>query len=165
MVISTGLKILYSFLHRKFVNHINLLYFLLLPCPSINSLSSVWPVFHSCPSLFRCLFIVQWDFCLGIVPVHALCLSQYNPLHCISFPFPLSCLVEQFSVCFFVSCSHTDVRYLIIICYLPFLCFLLPWSPLPVPVLDTCFVYLCVYDTHPKPDRDTHKRVIGQCLE
>jgi hypothetical protein len=54
----------------------------------------LWLIFHSRPSLFKCLFIFQWDFCLGIIPVHALCLSQCNPLHCTSSPFPpiLCCL-------------------------------------------------------------------------
>jgi hypothetical protein len=31
MVVSTSLKILYSFLYREYINHIHLLYFLLLP--------------------------------------------------------------------------------------------------------------------------------------
>jgi hypothetical protein len=30
---------------------------------------------HSCPLFFRCFF-VQWDFCLGMIPVHVLCQSQ-----------------------------------------------------------------------------------------
>jgi hypothetical protein len=38
MVISTGLKILYAFLYREYINHIHLLNFLLLP-----SLSYMWP--------------------------------------------------------------------------------------------------------------------------
>jgi hypothetical protein len=38
MVVSTGLKILCSFLYRKYVNHVHLCNFLLLP-----SLSCVWP--------------------------------------------------------------------------------------------------------------------------
>jgi hypothetical protein len=82
MVISSKLNILYSFLYRKYINHIHLIFLLLtLPHPKILPLS--WPVFHSCPSLLRCLFIVQWDFCLGIIPVYVLCLSQSNhpPLH------------------------------------------------------------------------------------
>jgi hypothetical protein len=37
---------LYSFLYREYVNHIQLLSFLLLPCLSIHDLSLVWPVFH-----------------------------------------------------------------------------------------------------------------------
>jgi hypothetical protein len=37
------------------------------------------PVLHSCPSLFRCLFAVQWGFYLGILPINILCLSQFNP--------------------------------------------------------------------------------------
>jgi hypothetical protein len=38
MVISTGLKILYSFLYRKYINYIHLLNFILLP-----SFSCMWP--------------------------------------------------------------------------------------------------------------------------
>jgi hypothetical protein len=33
--VSTGLKILYSFLYRKYINHIHLPNFLLLPSPSL----------------------------------------------------------------------------------------------------------------------------------
>jgi hypothetical protein len=40
MVISTGLKILYSYLYGKYINYIHLLNFLLLP-----SLSHMWPPF------------------------------------------------------------------------------------------------------------------------
>jgi hypothetical protein len=78
MVISIGLNILYSFLYRKYINHIHLL----LPSLSIGALLLAWPVFHSCLSLLRCLFVVQWDFCLGVIPAHGLYLSQCNPLHC-----------------------------------------------------------------------------------
>jgi hypothetical protein len=82
-VISAGLKLLCSFLYRKHINHMHLLYFLLLP--SRNTLPLAWPV------LFWCLSVVQWDFCLGITPVHALWLSQFNPPppHCISLQVPL----------------------------------------------------------------------------
>jgi hypothetical protein len=34
MVVSTGLKILYSFLYREYIKHIHLLNFRLLPSPS-----------------------------------------------------------------------------------------------------------------------------------
>jgi hypothetical protein len=40
MVVSTGLKILVSFLYREYINHIHLLNFLLFPYPS-----HVWPTF------------------------------------------------------------------------------------------------------------------------
>jgi hypothetical protein len=40
MVTSTGLQILYPFLYRKYINHIHLLNFLLLP-----SASHMWPAF------------------------------------------------------------------------------------------------------------------------
>jgi hypothetical protein len=38
MVVSTGLKIWYSFLYSKYINHIHLLSFFLLPSPS-----HMWP--------------------------------------------------------------------------------------------------------------------------
>jgi hypothetical protein len=48
MVISTGLKILYSFLYREYINHIHLLNFFLLASLSlIFALPLVWLVFHN----------------------------------------------------------------------------------------------------------------------
>jgi hypothetical protein len=44
--------------------------------------------------LFRCLFIVQWDFCLAIVLVQALYLRQCNPspwYFLALFPHPVLC--------------------------------------------------------------------------
>jgi hypothetical protein len=47
MVISTRLKIPYSSLYRKYISHIHLLKFLVLPCLSpICDLPLVWPIFH-----------------------------------------------------------------------------------------------------------------------
>jgi hypothetical protein len=70
------------------------------PRPSISALPFVWPVFHSCPLLFRWLFVGQWDFWLCIISVHALCLSQCNPLNiCTSSPFPLICVVFSMFPC------------------------------------------------------------------
>jgi hypothetical protein len=63
MVSSPGFNVPYSFFYRKQINHIHLFY----PPSPTSSLSLAWPVWHFCPSLFRCLFIVQWDFCLGIL--------------------------------------------------------------------------------------------------
>jgi hypothetical protein len=42
-MVSTGLKILYSFWYRQYINHIHLLSFLLLP-----SLSRLWPLLMIC---------------------------------------------------------------------------------------------------------------------
>jgi hypothetical protein len=105
----------------------------------------VWPVFHSCPSLFRNLFIVERDFHLSIIPVYVLCLSQCNPHRCTSSFFsPILCCSSVFSV-FLVSCFYTDVMYFIIHCR-SFLLFLLPCSPLPVPLFGYMFcIYLYVY--------------------
>jgi hypothetical protein len=54
-------------------------FFIYCPLPN-NTLPLVWPVLCSCPSLFRCLLVVQWNFCLGILSLDTLCLSQDNPL-------------------------------------------------------------------------------------
>jgi hypothetical protein len=101
-------------------------FFIYFP-PLIDTLYIACLVLHSCPSLFRFLFIVQWDFCLGILPVHALCLSQYNspPLYFLTI-FPLSCVVQWFPVWFVVSCSYMDVIRFIIVHYLSSLLFFLP---------------------------------------
>jgi hypothetical protein len=96
MVISTGLKVLYSFSYRKYFNHVHL-HFLLSPSPPINVLPLTESVFHSCPSLFGCMFIIQWNFCFGIIPVHALCSSHCNLLHCTSSHFsPYPVLLNSF---------------------------------------------------------------------
>jgi hypothetical protein len=46
MVVSKGLKILYSFLFRKYINHIHLLNFHYSPS-SISDFPLTWPVFHN----------------------------------------------------------------------------------------------------------------------
>jgi hypothetical protein len=61
MVISTGLKNLYSFLHRKYISHIHFLNFLLSPCP-IGDLSLVF-------------FIILLVFELGLDCTYGTCLS------------------------------------------------------------------------------------------
>jgi hypothetical protein len=47
MVILTSLKILCSFLYRKYINHIHLFNFFLLPSLSPSDLPLLWPVFHN----------------------------------------------------------------------------------------------------------------------
>jgi hypothetical protein len=47
MVVSKGLKIIYSLLHRKFINHIHPLNFLLYTFPLIYDLPFVWPIFQN----------------------------------------------------------------------------------------------------------------------
>jgi hypothetical protein len=93
MVTSAGLNVPYSYLYRKYINHIHLLFFL-HPTPLVNALSLELPVLHHCTSLFIYLLTVQWDFCLGILPAHVLCLSQSK----VNLPpsLPLSCVVQQF---------------------------------------------------------------------
>jgi hypothetical protein len=135
IVISTGLKILHSFciesLSPIFTFYIAFFY----PSLPIGALSLQWPLFHSCPLLFR--FVGQWDFCLSIIPIHTLCLSQCypQPLHFLTiFPYPVFCVL------FLHRC---DVFH-----YYPlyFLIFLLPWSPLPIPLLDICSLYISIYN-------------------
>jgi hypothetical protein len=88
----------HSFLYRKYITHIHLLYFVLLPFHPISALPSAWPVSHSCPSLFRCRVILQWDFCLDIIPVLALCLSLTS-LHYTFLPLsPILCCSTVFSM-------------------------------------------------------------------
>jgi hypothetical protein len=74
LVTSTGIKFLFSC-----IESISTIFIFLTSLSPISDLPLVWPVFHSC-LCFRCLFIVQWDFCLGIIPVHALWVSQCKPL-------------------------------------------------------------------------------------
>jgi hypothetical protein len=83
-IISTGFHVPYSHMYRKFINHIH------FPLGSSFTHPLAWPVLHPCPSLFKCLLIVRCEFCLGILPVNILCLSQSNSLHYFSSPFPLT---------------------------------------------------------------------------
>jgi hypothetical protein len=78
------------------------------PPPLVSILT--WPVFHSCSSLFRCPFINQRDFCLGFIPVHALCLRQCKPppLHFLTlFPYPV--LFNSFQHVSLCLLPYTDV--------------------------------------------------------
>jgi hypothetical protein len=45
--VSTGLKILYSFLYREYISHSHLLNFLFYPPPLVHDLALAWSVFHS----------------------------------------------------------------------------------------------------------------------
>jgi hypothetical protein len=86
-ITSPGSTVPYSYMNRKCINISTLFYPLHLPSPPTSALSLTWPVLHSCPSLFKCLSIVEWGFCLGISPVNILCLNQSDSLHCCSFCF------------------------------------------------------------------------------
>jgi hypothetical protein len=120
-------------LYRKCIK-VYFIYFLLLLSPFLSVTR-----FFSCSSLFWYLFVVQWDFCLGVIPIMYCAWVNITLLHCTSLPFP-PILCQQFSVCFLVSCSYTDVMYFIIH-HLSFFLFL-PWCPLSVPLLGTCYVYV-----------------------
>jgi hypothetical protein len=47
MVVSAGLRFLYSFLYMEYINHIQVFSFLLLPYPSCAWSPIVWPVLHN----------------------------------------------------------------------------------------------------------------------
>jgi hypothetical protein len=116
------------------------------PLLPISTLFLTWPVLHSCSSLFKHLFVVLWGFGHGILPVSILHFNQSNPSSTLPHPFPLLCIVQQFSVCFLVSCSYTDVICLIII-HSPsfFPSFPSPWVYLSVSLLEICSVYLYIF--------------------
>jgi hypothetical protein len=95
MVTSTCFNVPYSYLYRNCINHIYPLYFFIYP-PLPTSVT--WAVLQSCP-LFKHLFIVQWEFCLGILSVNILCLGQSDPLPLLFLNFILlSSFVQQFLV-------------------------------------------------------------------
>jgi hypothetical protein len=58
------------------------------PPPPTSILPLKWLVLHSCPSLFKHLFIAQWSFYLGILPVNRQYVNQSNPVCCCSLPYP-----------------------------------------------------------------------------
>jgi hypothetical protein len=94
MVISTGLKILYSFLYRKIINHIHFLYFLLLPS-TISDLCLVWYIFQSCLlvsicSLFPGIFALLLYLYMNCTEI------KVTPLHCTSLPFFLYLVFNSF---------------------------------------------------------------------
>jgi hypothetical protein len=102
MVISMGFNISYSYVYRKYILLI-FFTFCIYTLPSTSTLPLTLPALHSCPSLFRCWFIVQWEFCLGIFLVNILCLSHSSslsppaaPLNILPHPFPSSLLFRGF---------------------------------------------------------------------
>jgi hypothetical protein len=123
------------------------------------ALSLVWSILHSCPPLFRCVFIVQWDFCLGISPVHALCLSQSNSLHCTSSPFPPILYCLSFSDGFLILFLHKcDVAHYYLLSFFPHFPPTVVSSTSPTFVYTFCiflyvythiqciYTYICVYN-------------------
>jgi hypothetical protein len=110
-----------KYVHRVSMLHIHtwiehtstiftLVYPLHLPSPLTSSLPLTWPIFQSCLSFFKCLIILQWGFCLGILPVNILHLKQSNCLYSSSSPFcsTLYCWIV-FSLT--VSSSYTDMMH------------------------------------------------------
>jgi hypothetical protein len=75
MMILIGLNVVYSFSYKRYSNHIRPLYFLFWPSLSpllVSVFPLAWPVFHSYPSLFRYLLIVQWSFAMVYLLTHLL---------------------------------------------------------------------------------------------
>jgi hypothetical protein len=141
---STRFNVPYSYLYRKCIVHIHPLYFLHLPSHSTSALLLAWPVLHSCPSLFKCLSVVQRSIRLCILLVDILCLSQCStfPLFFLTF-FPHPVLLTSFW-CILLCLVPTQMWCvsLLFILYHSFLLFLIPWSPLPVPLLEACSLSL-----------------------
>jgi hypothetical protein len=100
-------------------------------------------------SLFRCLFAVQWDFCLGIIPVHALCVNQCNPLStALPHPFPLLCVAQQLLGCFIVSYSNTNTMFFHYYSLSFFPSFPPPLVSSTSPifwVLHVLYIFICIY--------------------
>jgi hypothetical protein len=95
--------------------------------------------------LSKCLFIVQWRFCLSILLVNILCFNQSNTFCYSSSPYILCCWTVFSMFC--VSCSYTDVIYFNIIHVLTFFSFPPPLvssgSPSSGNVL---YIFICVYN-------------------
>jgi hypothetical protein len=108
-VTSTGFNVPYSYLYRKYINHIHpplpCSFTLPLPLELFPSHDLFYIIVLQC---FKSLFVVQWEFCLDILPVNILYLNQPNPFHTLSCPFTSTLIVQQFSVWFIVSCSYTQ---------------------------------------------------------
>jgi hypothetical protein len=142
-VTSTGFNVPYSYLYRKYINHIHpplpCSFTLPLPLELFPSHDLFYIIVLQC---FKSLFVVQWEFCLDILPVNILYLNQPNPFHTLSCPFTstLDC-AAVFSVIHCVLFLHTEVMYFIIIHCYSFLLFLFP---LTVP-LWKYVLYIYVY--------------------
>jgi hypothetical protein len=110
MVTSTGFNVPYSFLHRKYISHIHPFSLFIYPPPS-SDLLLAQPVLHSYPPLFKCLLVVQWEFCLGILPVNIFFYSQSNPPPLLFLTLPSHpVLLKNFSVS--SSCSYICISVL-----------------------------------------------------
>jgi hypothetical protein len=82
--------------------------------------------------------------CFSILPVHTLCFSQSNPLYYSYLPFSLYCILFR---SFQVTCSYTDMIYLIIIHTLSFVySFIYPVTFHPLSFISLFWKYvLCIY--------------------
>jgi hypothetical protein len=75
---------------------------------------------HYCPSLFRCLFIVQWNFCLGILPVCIVLKLIYTPKLHFHTLFPHPMLFNSFhGFCFILFLHRYDVFHYCSLSVLP----------------------------------------------
>jgi hypothetical protein len=79
--------------------------------PPSSDLLLAQPVLHSYPPLFKCLLVVQWEFCLGILPVNIFFYSQSNPPPLLFLTLPSHpVLLKNFSVS--SSCSYICISVL-----------------------------------------------------
>jgi hypothetical protein len=110
---STGLNVPYSYMFRKYIDYIH------PPLPSSfifpsSTLPLTWPVYI--PVLIVLVSVhCSVEFCLGILPVNIWYFNQSNISITLPYSFSIPCIVQQFSVCFLVFCSYTDVIYFNII--------------------------------------------------
>jgi hypothetical protein len=127
---------------------VTLLYPLYLPSPSHKCPPTPAWLFHILSFLFRYLFVFQWGFCLGILPVNILCLDQSNPLT--TFPCLVPCTLycsTVFSVLFCLVLTQMWCISLYSLCIILFLfsssLSLLSHSNFWKHVL---YIFICIYD-------------------
>jgi hypothetical protein len=112
--------VLFSYKYVKYINHIH-------PPSPTSTLPLTGPVLHSCPSLFKCMFIVQrgfamvchlWIYCT-LIRLTPLWLSltlppspSVNSFHCFSLyilPTQIRCISVLFTIIFFLSPSSPSL--------------------------------------------------------
>jgi hypothetical protein len=101
-----------------------------------------WPVWYSCPSLLKYMLVVQWGFCLGILPVNILGLSLSNCSSSLFSPSPV--LFNSFqcvSLC--LVSTQCDVFHYYSLSIILFF-FSSSQPSLTVLLLQTCRIYLHV---------------------
>jgi hypothetical protein len=99
------------------------------PSPPTSTHSLTGPVWHSCPSLFKCIFTVHRGFTMTFHPWIYCTLVSLIPS--ITFPdlLPSILIIQQLLVLFVISSSYTDAVYFNLIHYHSL--FLSPFHLLP----------------------------------